>query len=115
MSSRAALVASIVGALCALGLALSAATAATLLAVLPLHLVATVAGLVLVNQTMDALKKAVDTDLAMGSFFALVIAASPLSILGVPSAFWAIVGGWLISFMVERPALLRAVGAVRPG
>jgi benzoate membrane transport protein len=43
----------------------------------------------------------------MGAFFALAIAASPLTILGVGSAFWALVGGMLVSLLLERRPLMR--------
>ena len=49
------------------------------------------------------------TELPTGAFFALAIAASPLSILGIGSSVWALVGGVLVSLAIERPALLRAL------
>jgi benzoate membrane transport protein len=104
-------VANLVAALCALLLGLSATTAGTLLGVLPPALVAALAGLAMLGAAMDALRKAVVTELPTGAFFALAIAASPLSILGIGAAFWALAGGVLVSLALERPALLRALRA----
>lgn len=100
-------VANLVASLCALLLALSAMTAGALLEVLPISLVASLAGLAILGALMDALQKTVATDLPMGAFFALVIAASPLTVLGISSAFWALVGGFLVSLLLERSALVK--------
>ena len=91
----------------ALEVALSAGAASGLLNVLPASLVGTLAGLALVNALMDALRKTVHTDLPMGALFALAIAASPLTILGIGSAFWALVGGVFVSLLLERQPLTR--------
>jgi benzoate membrane transport protein len=100
-------VANLIASLCALLLALSAMTASALLEVLPIGLVASLAGLAILSVLMDALQKTVVTDLPMGAFFALVIAASPLTVLGIGSAFWALVGGFLVSLFLERSALVK--------
>jgi benzoate membrane transport protein len=100
-------VANLVASLCALLLALGAMTASALLEVLPISLVASLAGLAILSVLMDALQKTVVTDLPMGAFFALVIAASPLTVLGIGSAFWALVGGFLVSLFLERSALVK--------
>jgi predicted benzoate:H+ symporter BenE len=57
---------------------------------------------------MDALRRTTQTELPMGSFFALAIAASRVTLLGVGAAFWALIGGMLVSLALERPALRRA-------
>jgi benzoate membrane transport protein len=99
--------ASIVAALCCLVLALCASTTGSLLNVLPPSLVASLAGLALVSPVLDALRKAIDSDLPVGGFFALAIAASSLTVFGIGSAFWALLGGLLVSVLLEREALLR--------
>jgi benzoate membrane transport protein len=76
-------VANLVASLFALFLALSATTANTLLHVLPISLVAALAGLAILTAFVDALQTAIATDLPMGAFFALAIAASPLTLFGV--------------------------------
>jgi benzoate membrane transport protein len=100
-------VASIVAALCALLLALGANAAGALPSVLPTGLVASLAGLALVSPVLDALRKAVASDLPIGGFFALAIASSSLTAFGIGAAFWALLGGLMVSLLLERGALLR--------
>jgi benzoate membrane transport protein len=97
-------VASVVAAL----LALCAACAGTLLAVLPPGFVPALAGLALLSALMDALRRSTQTELPMGAFFALAIAASRVTLLGIGAAFWALIGGLMVSLALERPALRRA-------
>ena len=104
-------VANLIASLFALFLALSAMTASALLEVFPISLVASLAGLAILSVLMDALQKTVATDLRLGAFFALIIAASPFTILGIGSAFWALVGGFLVSLLLERPALAQILRA----
>ena len=68
-----------------------------------------VQGLAILTAFVDALQTAIATDLPMGAFFALAIAASPLTLFGVGSASWALVGGVLTSLVVERPMLIRTL------
>jgi benzoate membrane transport protein len=100
-------VASVVAALACLLLALCASTAGAVLSVLPPGLAASLAGLALMSAVLEALRKAVDSDLPMGGFFALAIAASSLVVFGIGAAFWALLGGLLVSLLLEREALLR--------
>jgi benzoate membrane transport protein len=100
--------ANVVAALIALFLGVCAATVGSLLGILPDGFVPALAGLALMSAMLDALQKAIKTDLAMGAFFALIIASSSLSILGIGAALWALVGGVLVSLVLERPALLRS-------
>jgi benzoate membrane transport protein len=107
-------VANLVASLFALFLALTATTAGTLLDVLPVGLVVALAGLAILTAFVDALRTSVATDLPLGAFFAFAIAASPLTLFGIGSAFWALVGGTVASLAVERPMLrktLREAGA----
>jgi len=101
-------VASVIASAIAVVLALCAATAGSLLGLLPPGLVPALAGLALMSSMIDALQKATKTDLSLGAFFALVIAGSGLTILGIGPAFWALVGGMVVSAMLERPALMAA-------
>jgi benzoate membrane transport protein len=102
-------VANLVASAFALFLALSATTAATLLDVLPLSLVTALAGLAILTAFLEALQKSFTGDLPLGALFAFGIAASPLTLFGVGSAFWALVGGMLASLVVERPMLRRTL------
>jgi benzoate membrane transport protein len=96
-------------------LGLSATSAATLLGVLPLSLVATLAGLAILSTLIESLRQTVISELPLGAFFAFVIAASPLSVLGIGAAFWALVGGMLVSLITEPRALWKAVTGGREG
>jgi benzoate membrane transport protein len=102
-------VASLVAAVGCIALALMATTAGALIAILPAGLVASLAGLAMLRPLLDALERTATTSLRMGSFFALAIAASPFSLLGIGPAFWALVGGYVVSAVVERPALRGAL------
>lgn len=101
-------VGSVIASILAFLLGLCAATAGSLLAIFPAGFVPALAGLALLSVLMDALSKATQTDLPMGAFFALAIAASRVTLLGVGAAFWALIGGLLISFCLEGPSLRRA-------
>jgi benzoate membrane transport protein len=99
---------SVIAAILAALLGLCAACAGTLLAVLPAGFVPALAGLALLSVLMDALRRTTQTELPMGAFFALAIAASRVTLLSVGAAFWALIGGMLVSLALERPALRRA-------
>jgi benzoate membrane transport protein len=100
--------ANVVATLFLLLLVVSAATASSLLRVVPAGLVATLAGLAILSALLDALQRAVSGRLPFGALLALVIAASPLQFFGIGSAFWALLGGLLASLVVEREELLAA-------
>jgi benzoate membrane transport protein len=106
-------VASLIAAIGCIAIAFGATTVAALSGVLPGTLVASLAGLAILRTVMGAFEKAVATELRLGAFIALAIAASPLTIFGIGPAFWAIAGGYVVSLVVERPAL-RAAIAVTP-
>jgi benzoate membrane transport protein len=101
-------VGSVVASVLACLLGLFAATASTLLAILPVGFVPALAGLALLSALLDALRKVTLTDLPMGAFFALAIAASRVTLFGISAPFWALVGGLIVSFLLERPALRQA-------
>jgi predicted benzoate:H+ symporter BenE len=98
----------VIASVIAVGVALCAATVGTLLGLLPSALVPALAGLALMSSMQEALKKATQSELTSGAFFALVIAGSGMSIAGIGPALWALVGGVVVSLLVERPALLDA-------
>jgi benzoate membrane transport protein len=50
---------------------------------------------------LSKIHRAVGTEFQIGAFFALVIAMSGVSILGVSSPFWALVGGVALSLALE--------------
>ncbi|MBJ7599081.1 benzoate/H(+) symporter BenE family transporter [Candidatus Nephthysia bennettiae] len=101
-------VANVVATLFLLLLVVNAATASSLLRVVPVGLVTALAGLAILSSLLDALQRAVSGQLPFGALFALIVAASPLQFLGIGSAFWALVAGLMTSLLVERDQLLNA-------
>ncbi|MDQ3921320.1 MAG: benzoate/H(+) symporter BenE family transporter, partial [Actinomycetota bacterium] len=82
---------------------LVSATAISLIQALPDALITGVAGLALLPVILQAARLSVGQPkhtLAAG--FALLIGASNLSILGINSAFWAIVAGMLVALLLKQ-------------
>ena len=79
------------------------ATAISLIQALPDALVTGVAGLALLPVILQAFRLSVgQSEHTLAAGFALLIGASDLSILGINSAFWAIVAGVLAAFILKR-------------
>lgn len=89
-----------------LALALAAPALASLLAALPGSFVVAVAGVALVSSMQDALEKAFGGNLRFGALVAFVTAATPFALLGITSAFWALLLGVLASLIAERAELM---------
>jgi benzoate membrane transport protein len=87
-------------------LALAATPAASLLASLPKSFVVALAGVALVSSMQDALEKAFGGAMRFGALTAFVVAVSPFSLLGITSAFWALVAGVFASLLAERAQLV---------
>ena len=89
-------------------IALAAMPVSSLLAVLPRAYIVTLAGLAILPAFQDALEKSLGTGrLRMGTVVAFLVAATPLTFVGITSAFWAIVAGLMISVLVERDDLFQ--------
>jgi benzoate membrane transport protein len=86
-------------------IAVGALVASGLLGVLPVSLVVSLAGLAVLRTLMDAVEQTMTTRLHQGAFFTFIIAASPVTILGLGPALWALLGGYLVSLLLERDAL----------
>jgi len=89
-----------------LPLALLATPVAAVLSMVPPGYVATVAGLAILPAFEDALAKSVAGPLRFGAVIAFVVAAAPLTIVGVNSTVWAIAAGLLAAVLAERDELL---------
>ena len=87
-------------------LALAATPAASLLGVLPKSYVFAVAALAIVSALQDALEKSFGGDFRFGALVALIVAATPFALLGMTSAFWALIAGLLAAGIAERRELL---------
>ena len=88
-----------------LSIAIGAGTLTSLLATLPRTFVVTLAGLAILQALQSALETAFGGKLKFGALAALVVAATPFSVFGITSAFWAIVAGIVASLMAERHQL----------
>ena len=75
---------------------------------LPKTYIYAVAGLAILGSLQDALEKSFAGELRFGALTGFVVAATPFSVLGVSSPFWAIVAGVVASAVVERRQLLKA-------
>jgi benzoate membrane transport protein len=71
--------------------------------VIPSQLINVLAGLAMINVLINSFRDGFGSSKCkMGAFAALVIGASGISILGIGSAFWALVGGVVISLICEK-------------
>jgi benzoate membrane transport protein len=86
-------------------IALGAGMAAGLPAVLPLPVLAALAGLALVGILDQALGQVSRGPLRLGPLFAFAVAVSEVSLLGLGSLFWALVIGTGVALLLEGDAL----------
>jgi benzoate membrane transport protein len=98
--------ASVIAATLTISIALGAGTLSSLLAALPRSFVVTLAGLAILASLQSALETAFGGKLRFGALAALAVAATPFSVFGITSAFWAVVAGLAASLMAERRELL---------
>ena len=88
-----------------IAIALGAGTLTSLLTVLPRTFVITLAGLAILSSLQSAFETAFGGKLRFGALAALAVAATPFSVFGITSAFWAILAGIAASVMAERHEL----------
>ena len=98
--------ANLIAATLTFSIALGAGTLTSLLAVLPRTFVVTLAGLAILSSLQSALETAFGGKLKFGALAALAVAATPFSVFGITSAFWAVLAGIAASVMAERRDLL---------
>jgi len=97
--------AAVIAAALTISIALGAGTLSSLLAALPRSFVVTLAGLAILSSLQSALETAFGGKLKFGALAALAVAATPFSVFGITSAFWAVVAGVGASLMAERQEL----------
>jgi benzoate membrane transport protein len=85
---------------------LAATPVASLLNVLPKTYIFAVAGLAILSAFQDTVEKSFGGKLRFGALVGFIVAATPFAILGITSAFWAIIAGVAASALVERQQLL---------
>jgi benzoate membrane transport protein len=98
--------ASVIAAALTILLALAATPLASLLTALPRSYIVALAGVAIVSSVQDALEKSFGGNLRFGALVALVVAATPFSVAGITSAFWAILAGVAASGCAERRQLI---------
>jgi benzoate membrane transport protein len=98
--------ASLIAAILTLSIALAAGAMTTLFMVLPRSFVVTLAGVAILSALQNAFETAFGGKLRFGALAALIVAATPFSVFGITSAFWALLAGIVASFMAERQELL---------
>ncbi|WP_245920724.1 benzoate/H(+) symporter BenE family transporter [Melghirimyces profundicolus] len=82
---------------------LSAGIAVSFVAAMPEALIGTVAGLAMIGVLVNTFQAAFqDRRFQVGTFFALVIAMSGVNFLKISSPFWALVGGVIVSYILEK-------------
>ncbi|MFB4165488.1 benzoate/H(+) symporter BenE family transporter [Alteribacillus sp. JSM 102045] len=70
---------------------------------MPGVLIGTIAGLAMIGVLLNSLQSAFSkTKFQIGSFFALIIGISEINFLDISSPFWAIIGGVIVSLIMER-------------
>ena len=78
------------------------ATATSIMLALPPAVIGVAAGLAMVPPLMQALRGSVGQDKRpYGAFFALAIAASDVTLLGIGAPFWSLLGGLALSHMLD--------------
>jgi benzoate membrane transport protein len=98
--------ASVIAAALTIIMALAATPLASLLNVLPRSYIFALAGVAIIASLQDAFEKSFGGNLRFGALVALVVAATPFSVLGITSAFWAILAGVAASGFAERQQLV---------
>ncbi len=98
--------AAVISAALTIALALAATPVASLLGVLPKSYIYALAGLAILASLQDAFEKAFRGALRFGAHVGFIVAATPFAVLGISSAFWAIVAGLAASWLTERKQLV---------
>jgi len=98
--------AAVIAAALTLVLAFASTPVASLMNALPKSYVIALAGVAVLSSLQDALEKSFGGKMRFGALVAFITAATPFAVLGVSSAFWAIIAGLLASALAERQQLL---------
>jgi benzoate membrane transport protein len=87
-------------------IALAASPVSSLMGILPHGYVITLAGLAILPSFQDAMERAFGGTLRFASLVSFLVSATQFSILGITSAFWALVIGIAVAFLTDRAQLL---------
>jgi len=92
------------------GFGLIASFAMIFIKAIPSTLISVLAGVAMINVLLNSFKDAFGSArFKVGAFFALIIGVSGITILGIGSAFWALLGGVAISLICEKKDFDEAV------
>lgn len=83
------------------GFGLLAGAATTIVTAIPANLINLLAGLAMIGVLTNAFETAFSGKFQIGAFFALIVAASGISILKIGAPFWALVVGIVVSLVLE--------------
>jgi benzoate membrane transport protein len=86
-------------------IAFAGTTIAALVGVLPRSYVFALAGLAILGALQDSLEKSFSGPLRFGALVAFMVSVTPFAILGISSAFWALLAGVAASALLERQEL----------
>lgn len=85
------------------GFGLVAGIAVPFVTAMPGSLIGVVAGLAMIGVLLNSLQSAFSIKKhQIGAFFSLIIAMSGVSFFGISSPFWALVGGVIVSLIIEK-------------
>lgn len=98
--------ASVLVALSMVVIALAASPVCSLIGILPRSYVVTLAGLAILPSFQDAMERAFGGTLRFASLVAFLVSATQFSVLGITSAFWALVIGLGVALLTDRTQLL---------
>jgi benzoate membrane transport protein len=85
------------------GFGLISSFAITFIKAVPAELISVLAGVAMINVLINSFQDAFSTSkFKIGAFFALIIGMSGLTIFQIGAAFWALLGGVIISLIVEK-------------
>jgi benzoate membrane transport protein len=97
----------IISAALTLLIAFAGTTIAALVGVLPRSYVFALAGLAILGALQDSLEKGFSGPLRFGALVAFLVAVTPFAVLGISSAFWALLAGLAGSGLLEREELVK--------
>jgi benzoate membrane transport protein len=97
----------VVSALLTLFIAFAGTSIAALVGVLPKSYIFGLAGLAILGALQDSLEKSFSGPLRFGALVAFLVAVTPFAVLGISSAFWALLAGLAASVLLERQELLK--------
>ncbi|MDY6811172.1 MAG: benzoate/H(+) symporter BenE family transporter [Actinomycetota bacterium] len=86
----------------AVGVGLAAPVFVALVLAMPAAFIATVGGLALLGALHNAFRSAFGTRFTMGALVTFLVSVSDLTVLNIGSAFWGLIAGIAVSWMLER-------------